>query len=132
MLERFPLTVNGKVDRDEASPGGDRCAGSAVHHGARAACRKGAHRDLGRVLRVEPIGIHDNFFDLGGASIQTLEVVSQANQAGLTLTPEMIFRHQTIAELAEACASPPPTPSLNGHRNGKHVDPSDGSPEAVQ
>src|SRR5207253_2427130 len=62
-------------------------------------------------------GIHDNFFDLGGASIQTLEVVTLGNQAGLALVPEMIFRHQTIAELAEACGNMGPSaiPIKNNH-----------------
>ncbi len=81
------------------------------------------------MLRAENIGIHDNFFDLGGASIQTLEVVSHANQAGLHLTPEMIFRYQNIAELAEACAVSAPAPSVNGHCKGKLAELWDGSPE---
>jgi acyl-coenzyme A synthetase/AMP-(fatty) acid ligase len=54
-----------------------------------------------------PVGIHDNFFALGGASLRSLEIVSQANAAGLPLTPELLFEHQTIAELAARFAQIP-------------------------
>ena len=46
------------------------------------------------------VGIHDNFFDLGGASIQSLQIVAHANMAGIPLSAENIFEYQTIAELA--------------------------------
>jgi acyl carrier protein len=51
-------------------------------------------------LDIEQIGIHDNFFDLGGASIQSLEIVAKANMLGLPFSVEAIFEYQTIAELA--------------------------------
>ncbi len=53
-----------------------------------------------QVLGIDKVGIHDNFFDLGGASIQGLQIITKANEAGLNLTPELLFEHQTIAELA--------------------------------
>ena len=54
------------------------------------------------VLGVDRIGIHDNFFDAGGGSIQILEIIVRAQAEGLALTPELFFQHQTIAELASA------------------------------
>ncbi|MFL5699614.1 MAG: SDR family NAD(P)-dependent oxidoreductase, partial [Ktedonobacteraceae bacterium] len=54
---------------------------------------------LQEVLGVEQVGIHDNFFDLGGASLQSLQVMAKANDAGIQLTPELLFEYQTIAEL---------------------------------
>ena len=54
---------------------------------------------LQEVLGVEQVGIHDNFFDLGGASLQSLQVMAKANEAGIQLTPELLFEYQTIAEL---------------------------------
>ena len=57
--------------------------------------------DLWReLLGVESIGIHDNFFELGGDSILSLRIIARANNAGLRLAPNDIFKHQTIAELA--------------------------------
>ena len=52
------------------------------------------------LLGIESVGIHDNFFALGGDSILSLRIVARANHAGLRLAPNDIFKHQTIAELA--------------------------------
>jgi non-ribosomal peptide synthase protein (TIGR01720 family) len=52
------------------------------------------------VLGTEKVGVHDNFFDLGGDSLLGLQVVIGANQAGLVLTSWQMLEHQTIAELA--------------------------------
>jgi len=52
------------------------------------------------VLGQTPIGVDDNFFALGGDSIQTIQVVAKASDAGLCVTPRQMFEHQTIAELA--------------------------------
>ena len=53
-----------------------------------------------QLLRIERVGVHDKFFELGGDSILSLQVTARANQAGLRLTANQIFEHQTIAELA--------------------------------
>lgn len=52
------------------------------------------------VLRVEQVGVHDRFFELGGDSILSIQVIARAKKAGLRLTLKQIFQHQTIAELA--------------------------------
>ncbi|MEU0900766.1 amino acid adenylation domain-containing protein, partial [Streptomyces massasporeus] len=52
------------------------------------------------ILGTEHIGIHDNFFDLGGDSILAIQAVSRARQNGLHLTSRLLFLHQTIASLA--------------------------------
>src|SRR6185295_19517059 len=53
-----------------------------------------------QVLGVERVGVHDNFFALGGDSILSIQVVSRAAQAGLRLTPRDLFEHATVAQLA--------------------------------
>ncbi|WP_193197118.1 type I polyketide synthase [Nostoc sp. MG11] len=53
-------------------------------------------------LGIEKVGIHDNFFELAGDSIVTIQIVAKANQLGLKLTSQQMFLHQTIAELATA------------------------------
>ncbi|HYO13132.1 MAG TPA: SDR family NAD(P)-dependent oxidoreductase [Thermoanaerobaculia bacterium] len=53
-------------------------------------------------LGLEQIGIHDNFFELGGDSVIGIQVVSRAAASGLAFSPEMLFEHQTVAELAWA------------------------------
>jgi hypothetical protein len=52
------------------------------------------------VLGLEQVGIHDNFFELGGDSMVGVQLISQANDAGLELAPDQLFEHQTVAELA--------------------------------
>ena len=54
------------------------------------------------MLGVARVGIHDNFFALGGESMLSIRVVGRAKEVGLHLTPKQIFEHQTIAELAQA------------------------------
>src|SRR5262249_18643675 len=55
-----------------------------------------------QVLGVQAqIGIHDNFFALGGDSILSMQIIAHARQAGIgKLTPKQLFQYQTIAQLA--------------------------------
>ena len=57
---------------------------------------------LREMLGVEEVGIHDNFFELGGDSVLAIQIIARAHRAGLHLTPQQIFQHQTVAELAIA------------------------------
>ncbi|MCP5153996.1 MAG: amino acid adenylation domain-containing protein [Ectothiorhodospiraceae bacterium] len=57
-----------------------------------------------QVLGIARIGVDDNFFELGGDSVINLQICARANQAGLALLPDMIFEHQTVAELAARVA----------------------------
>jgi non-ribosomal peptide synthase protein (TIGR01720 family) len=52
------------------------------------------------LLGIDQIGVEDNFFELGGDSIQSIQIIARAGQAGVQLTPTQVFEHQTIAELA--------------------------------
>jgi non-ribosomal peptide synthase protein (TIGR01720 family) len=53
-----------------------------------------------QLLRVERVGIHDNFFQLGGDSLTSMQVIARSRQAGLDFTVEQLVEHQTIADLA--------------------------------
>jgi acyl-coenzyme A synthetase/AMP-(fatty) acid ligase len=99
-LKGLPLTANGKVDRKALPIPEDGRYGHAY-----VAPRNEVERILAdiweNVLGIEQVSIHDNFFDLGGASIQSIQVVASANLTGLRVTIQSIFEYQTIAELAE-------------------------------
>jgi amino acid adenylation domain-containing protein/non-ribosomal peptide synthase protein (TIGR01720 family) len=88
-----------------------------------AAPRTPIERTLERIwaglLRVERIGIHDNFFAAGGDSILSLQVVARAHQAGIHLTPKQLFQHQTIAELAAVAESAAPAMAEQGIVTGE-------------
>jgi acyl carrier protein len=98
-LDSLPLTPHGKIDRNALPVPGDICE----LHGYEAP-RNETEKILTAiwqdVLEIEQVGIHDNFFDLGGASIQSLQIVAYANMVGIQINAEDIFEFQTIAGLA--------------------------------
>jgi amino acid adenylation domain-containing protein/non-ribosomal peptide synthase protein (TIGR01720 family) len=120
LVDRLPLTPNGKVDRralprpdESAAPSSsDELAapGSAVEETLAAIWAS--------VLRLPRVGIHDNFFEIGGDSILSIQIVVKAQQAGLELTPRQLFQHQTIAELAEVVGLRRAAPAEQGPVTG--------------
>jgi acyl carrier protein len=54
-------------------------------------------------LRVQPIGIHDNFFALGGDSLQATKIISRVQEKYQTDTPllALFFQQPTVAALAQ-------------------------------
>jgi thioesterase domain-containing protein/aryl carrier-like protein len=103
-LEALPLTANGKVDR-KALPAlvADRTAGG-THVAPRTEVEAVLCEIWQRVLRVERVGIEDNFFDLGGDSIVSIQIAAEAREAGVQIGVQELFRAPTIAALAEAAA----------------------------
>ncbi|MCX5609335.1 amino acid adenylation domain-containing protein [Streptomyces sp. NBC_00047] len=101
-LDRLPLTANGKVDRGllPEPEGAVGRPGGPAYVAPAGATEEVLAALWAEVLGVERVGVHDNFFDLGGDSILSLQVVSRARQAGLQLTSKLLFVHQTIATLA--------------------------------
>src|SRR6185295_9903070 len=70
------------------------------------------------VLGLEQVGVHDNFFHLGGDSILSIQVIARANEAGLRLTPKQLFQHPTIAQLAEVAGTAIHIPAEQGQVSG--------------
>jgi len=68
--------------------------------------RNQVERDLAALwqdlLGIERVGVHDSYFDLGGDSVTSIQIVTRANKAGYKLTQRKAFHHPTIAELARA------------------------------
>lgn len=108
LLDVLPRTPNGKVDR-HALPIPDAQGDQPI--APYVAPQNAAQQTLvdiwGEVLGLERVGIHDNFFDLGGDSIRSIQIIARANQAGLQLSPKQLFEHQTIACLALVAGSTP-------------------------
>ena len=114
LLDILALTPNGKVDR-RVLPAPDRVRDSEVGF---VAPRTPAEEILAaiwtEVLGLEQVGIHDKFFELGGDSILSIQVIARANQSGLGLTPKQLFQHQTIAELAAVASKTVPVQAEQG------------------
>lgn len=52
------------------------------------------------VLGIEGIGVHDDFFELGGDSVQAIQIMARGSRLGLQLNPEQFFQSSTIAQLS--------------------------------
>ncbi|HEX4726796.1 MAG TPA: amino acid adenylation domain-containing protein [Jatrophihabitans sp.] len=98
-LDRFPLTVNGKLDRDELRRPRTRSGpGYLAPRDERELAMAGI---WARVLGLPRVGVLDDFFALGGNSIHFVEVLAQARTVGLSFTFQQLFQHHTIAGLIE-------------------------------
>ncbi|OWT48694.1 non-ribosomal peptide synthetase [Bacillus sp. K2I17] len=100
VMEAIPLTANGKVDR-EALPMPEEKQINSESVGPRNSNEQILTTIWKQVLGVKKVGIYDNFFEIGGDSILSIQIISQASQVGLKLTPKQIFECPTIAELAQ-------------------------------
>src|SRR5262249_59812208 len=68
------------------------------------------------VLGLEQVGVDDRFFDLGGDSIRSIQLVSRARAEGFLITPRDVFQHQTVEALVAHAArvSEAPDPASAG------------------
>ena len=99
-LDEMPLSQNGKVDR-KALPQPDLAALNSSDYIAPTSSNESILVDIWQsLLNIKQVGINDNFFAIGGDSIISLQVVARAREAGLTLQPKDIFRHQTVKALS--------------------------------
>ncbi|WP_434635109.1 amino acid adenylation domain-containing protein [Chromobacterium sp. CV08] len=105
VLDAFPLTPNGKLDR-KALPAPDGAQLTSREYvpplGETEAKLAAIWRAL---LGVERVGRHDNFFELGGHSLLAVRLVEQMRQAGLRCDIRQLFGAADLAALAEAIAT---------------------------
>jgi amino acid adenylation domain-containing protein len=102
LLDAMPLTPNGKIDR-RALPVPDQ---GRPEHGETSVPPRTLVEEVlaeiwGEVLRVEQIGIHDNFFDLGGHSLSATRVMSRVRDAfQVEVSLRSLFEKPTLGEFA--------------------------------
>jgi amino acid adenylation domain-containing protein len=101
VLNAFPLTSNGKIDRrslpvpDQRRP--ELESEFVAPYTPEQELLAGIWAD---VLNLKQVGIYDNFFDLGGDSIRSIQVLAKAKQIGLNFSLPQIFQYQTIYQLS--------------------------------
>src|SRR5262249_33786850 len=95
-LGELPLTPNGKVDH-KALPEPEQQ--SIDYHPPRTREEEILCALFAKVLGLERVGIDENFFELGGDSIISIQLVSQARQAGIIITVRDVFSHQSVEAL---------------------------------
>jgi amino acid adenylation domain-containing protein len=98
-VDSLPLTSNGKIDRD-ALPGPEPIrSGAHPPRDRLEVCLAAIWED---VLKQRPVGIRDDFFELGGDSILALELVSQVERVcGRRLPVSLLLEAPTVARQAE-------------------------------
>jgi amino acid adenylation domain-containing protein len=106
LLERLPLTTQGKVDRRALPTPSSARPETAV---AFVPPRSDAERELAviwrEILGKDEVGVHDNFFELGGDSLRLFRVHLKVKEAfGKELPIADLFRFPTIGELARSLA----------------------------
>jgi amino acid adenylation domain-containing protein len=100
VLGVLPLTPNGKVDR-RALPAPDVAAQLTTEYVPPRTATEQVLADIwADVLHVERVGANDDFFELGGDSIISLQIIARAHQSGLKLTPKQLFEHRTVGRVA--------------------------------
>ncbi|HEV2733442.1 MAG TPA: amino acid adenylation domain-containing protein, partial [Longimicrobiaceae bacterium] len=101
VLERVPLTANGKTDR-RSLPAPEGGSGAGAEYAAPGTAAEEVLAGIwAAVLGVGRVGVHDNFFELGGHSLLATQVVSRARQAfGVEVPLRALFEAPTVAELA--------------------------------
>jgi len=108
-LKRIPLTPNGKIDR-KSLPEPDKDIREQEYVGPQDATQETLCRLWQEVLRRERVGIHDNFFMIGGHSLLAVQIISRIKSAfAIEMPLSVIFVAPTVARMAKEIAA------LSGH-----------------
>lgn len=101
VVDSLPRMPNGKIDRQSLPDPVSVNADSTTEF---IAPRNSIEQDIAAIwadmLGLETISIYDNFFEIGGDSILSIQIVARARQKGIHFTPAQVFQYQTVAELA--------------------------------
>ena len=102
LLDEFPLTPNGKVDRNALpAPEAGRAAPAGVYVPPRNAIEEAVAIAFGDVLGRDRIGARDDFFDLGGHSLMAAQLLARLRDAfGVEIPLKDLFDASTVAALA--------------------------------
>lgn len=106
LLDKLPLTANGKLDRRALPSAG------AARPSLETACVAPAtdlERRLAQIwaeaLGLGVVGVHDNFLDLGGHSLSASRIIGKINQAfGVEVSMRSLLDHSTVAQMARVVA----------------------------
>jgi acyl-coenzyme A synthetase/AMP-(fatty) acid ligase/aryl carrier-like protein len=100
-LPEIPLTVNGKLNRAALPAPAEAMDNREAYVAPRTEIEARLCGVWASLLGLEKVGVNDNFFEIGGDSILSIQMLARANREGIELTPRDLFQHQTIGELAQ-------------------------------
>ncbi|MGC8483849.1 MAG: amino acid adenylation domain-containing protein, partial [Thermodesulfobium sp.] len=102
-VTEWPLTVSGKIDRQALLELELKKKEEAPHESdePQSEIEKKLASLWCNVLRLDKVGVHDNFFRIGGDSISAIQLASEARKAGIQLTAKDIFKSPILKSLAQ-------------------------------
>ena len=120
-VDSIPLTSNGKVDREKLpGPQTVQANREKVYAAPRSRMEKVIVEVWQEVLQVEKIGVNDHFFDIGGNSLNIVQVNTKLKQVlGKELPLMILFRYTTIRSLAQFIGEQEAKTKINVHRNNR-------------
>ena len=112
LLDEMPLTPNGKVDRQALTTLEVKWVEERAEYVApRTATEEILVGIFQEVLKLDRVGVHDNFFEIGGHSLLATQVISRVrNTFEIEIEVGRIFEEATVAELAETLIAREPEP----------------------
>lgn len=104
VLEEFPLTANGKLDRRALPEPAAEAPADLEQTTDRA--EQLVREQVAEVLQLPAVGLEQDFFDLGGDSILAISLLSALRRGGLQITVTEIFARRTVRGIAAAATLP--------------------------
>ncbi|MDX2093988.1 MAG: amino acid adenylation domain-containing protein, partial [Kofleriaceae bacterium] len=104
VLEAFPLTRNGKLDR-KALPAPDAMQSKRAYEAPQGALEELLAQIWRELLRLEQVGRNDNFFELGGHSLLAIRLLAQLRRRGWTVEVRTLFATPSLGALAATMRS---------------------------
>lgn len=111
VVAALPRTAGGKIDRRALDTLATvPAAGDDIGQHGFVAAQTEAEKTLAtiwcEVLGLDTVGVHDDFFEVGGDSLLSIRILSRASKAGLSLDPETFFLNPSIAAQAALVEAP--------------------------
>lgn len=99
-LDKMPFLPNGKIDKKALLNQDIHRVSTQKYVAPKDEMQEALVKIFETVLKIENVGIEDNFFDLGGDSLMIMQVVSLAKKAGIPMAVKDLFMAQTITDLS--------------------------------
>jgi amino acid adenylation domain-containing protein len=100
-IDALPLTTNGKLDQSSLpAPEFSRDRLKEEYQAPRNLIEEVLAGIWSQALGVDQVGVDDNFFALGGDSMRSIQVTGQVKERGWNISPQDLFRYQTVGEMA--------------------------------
>ncbi|MFE4958083.1 amino acid adenylation domain-containing protein, partial [Streptomyces sp. NPDC056653] len=107
VLDRLPLTTNGKLDKRALPAPGQDAVGATAYVAPRTVVEERIAEVWQDVLGLDRVSVEDGFFELGGHSIRAVTLVGRLRAAGYDLAVRDVFEYRTVARIAELVTGRP-------------------------